>query len=144
METLRVLIVDDQVDVADSLGKIVKGWGYETEVAYHGADALEKAAQSRPHVVLLDIMMPGIDGYKVATQLKNLGEVTIIGCTALSDDSFRHRGWDTGFHFYLVKPIDPEKLRKILVDLSYTLEVEAKRRERRAGQIEGKILRRLG
>jgi DNA-binding response OmpR family regulator len=131
-EKLRVLVVDDQIDVADSLVSIVKTWGCETQVVYNGADAIEKATVFRPHVVLLDVMMPGMDGFNVATELRNRCiEVTIVGVTALGDASFRHRGWDTGFNFYMTKPIDPEKLKKVIVTLARTLEIEEKRRQRR-------------
>src|SRR5688572_25117724 len=70
MSELRVLIVDDQPDVVESLASCVKQWGHATAIAYSGEQAVTIAEQFDPHVVLLDIMMPNMDGYAAAQQLR--------------------------------------------------------------------------
>ena len=138
---LRVLVVDDQLDTADSLAACVKQWGHEVDVAYNGKQALEIAEKANPHIVLLDIMMPDMDGYVVAKKLRNIGciEAVIIGITALQDDSYRHKSWDNGFHFYLVKPVDPEKLRKLLDGFEQTIKVENKAKESGIAYLTNKL-----
>ena len=127
MSELRVLVVDDQPDVVESLASIVKQWGHKAAVAYSGEQAIAVAEEFDPHVVLLDIMMPNMDGYAVAQQLRmtrHRNETTIIGVTALQADEHKYKSYDSGFDLYLVKPVNPEKLKKILEGFKRTLEVE--------------------
>lgn len=143
MTTLKVLIVDDQPDIVETMASCVKQWGYEVAVAYSGEQALNVADMFGPHVVLLDIMMPDMDGYVVSKKLRKMQEVTVIGVTALQGEEHRHKSWDSGFHFYLVKPVDPEKLKKLLDGFQKTLAIEEKGQESGIAALTRKLEGRL-
>jgi two-component system CheB/CheR fusion protein len=105
----RVLIVDDNEDAANSLAMILKLSGYETASVYTAADALERATVFRPDVVLLDIGLPGMDGYEVAQKMRELPGLKGIRLVAVtgygrSDDRLRAR--DAGFDDHLTKPVE--------------------------------------
>ena len=113
----RVLIVDDNRDAADSLALLVRAMGHEVRVAYDGASAVEAARRLRPHVVFLDVVMPGMDGYEVARALRldpQLREVRIVGLTGFGQDEDRERSRQAGIDQHLVKPIDPQFLQSLL------------------------------
>lgn len=129
MSGLKVLIVDDQPDIVETLASCVKQWGHEVALAYSGEQAVTVAETFGPHVVLLDIMMPDMDGYVVAKKLRKMGDITVVGVTALQGEEHRHKSWDSGFHFYLVKPVNPEKLKKLLDGFQRTLNVGEKAKE---------------
>jgi CheY-like chemotaxis protein len=114
---LRVLVVDDCPDTADSLGKVITSWGHRPFVAYDGASALELARLYRPDVVLLDLRMPGMDGFEVGKRLREeLGpkDPTLIAVTALGDGEALRRTEQAGFAFHLVKPAYLPELRDLL------------------------------
>ncbi len=119
----RVLVVDDNVDMATSLAILLRLYGYEVDVAHDGPAAIDFAAQHRPQVVLLDIGLPGLDGYEVARQLRRLpgGEdSTLVAITGYGFDADRERSRQAGFDHHLVKPIDPEHLERLLADSAAT------------------------
>ena len=116
-ESLRVLIVDDNVHAADSLAIVIKLWSHDARVAYDGPEAIRMAEAYRPQVVLLDIGLPGMDGYSVARSLRSrpdLGQVLLVAMTGYGrDDDFR-RSKSVGFDHHLVKPIDFGELQTLL------------------------------
>ena len=115
---LRILIVDDNVDGADMLATMLSMWGYETAMEHSGPAALEQARTFRPHVILLDIALPGMDGYEVARQVRllpGLEQVAVVALTGYAQDQDRHRA--AGFAAHLVKPIDLDTLRRTLAAL---------------------------
>jgi CheY-like chemotaxis protein len=82
---LRVLVVDDNRDAADSLALLLRLWGYDSRVSYDGVHALQRAHDFHPDCLLLDINMPGMDGYTVARRLRQepeLGSVKLVALTA--------------------------------------------------------------
>ncbi|MHB1425260.1 MAG: response regulator [Gemmataceae bacterium] len=105
--SLRVLVVEDNVDAADSLSMLLRLYGHDVQVARTGPTALEMASASRPDVVLLDIGLPGMDGYQVAKQLrerpefKNVMLCALTGYTPSEADRLRHQ--ESGFDHYFVK-----------------------------------------
>jgi signal transduction histidine kinase len=110
----RVLVVDDNRDSAESLADLIRLWGHEAHVAHDGADALERMAECDPEVVLLDIGLPGIDGYQVARRLRELQRgagLTLIALTGLGRQEDRRRAREAGFDVHLTKPVDPDALR---------------------------------
>ena len=115
--SLRVLVVEDNIDAGDSLSLLLRLYGHEVEVARTGPTALEMAAASRPDVVLLDIGLPGMDGYKVAKRLREMPEFKGVVLCALTgytpSEADRHRQQETGFDHYYVKPVDVEKLLEL-------------------------------
>jgi PAS domain S-box-containing protein len=113
----RVLVVDDNVDAAQSLGLLLGHMGCEVQIAHGGAAALEAARSGQPHLVLLDTSMPGVDGYSVVRRLKQdpaFRDVPFIAVTGLGREADRDRAREAGFNEHLVKPVSPEALREIL------------------------------
>ena len=106
---LQILVVEDNVDAGDSLSMLLRMHGHEVQVARTGPTALEMAATSRPDVVLLDIGLPGMDGYEVAKLLREKPEfkdVTICALTGYTpSEADRQRQQETGFDHYYVKPV---------------------------------------
>src|ERR1700674_4415078 len=100
----RILVVDDDPMVATTVQRVLRPEGYEVEVALGGAAALEQARAHRPDLVVLDLMMPGIDGLEVCRQLRADTNLPILMLTARGGTADRVRGLDTGADDYLVKP----------------------------------------
>jgi len=100
----RILVVDDDPMVASTVQRVLRPEGYDVEVALGGAQALEQARAHPPDLVVLDLMMPGIDGLEVCRQLRTGGNLPILMLTARSGTADRVRGLDTGADDYLVKP----------------------------------------
>ena len=114
---LRVLVLDDNCDAADSLGQLMTLWGYEPIVAYGGQTAVELARIYRPDVALLDLAVPHINGFDVGLQLRQQAEskdVVLVAITGFDGADLRRRSLNCGFAHYLVKPVDPEDLRTLL------------------------------
>ena len=108
-----VLIVDDEDKNLRLLGAILKNYGYAFETARSGAEALKKASEMSPDIILLDIMMPGMDGYEVCERLKSngrTGNIPVVMVTALDDHDSRLRGLKAGASDFLSKPIDSSEL----------------------------------
>jgi CheY-like chemotaxis protein len=105
---LRVLLVDDNTDGADSLAALVRLAGHEARVAHDGPGALEAAAAFRPQVVVLDIGLPGLTGYEVARRLRadpDLAGAALVAVTGYGRDEDRERARAAGFDHHLVKPV---------------------------------------
>jgi signal transduction histidine kinase/DNA-binding response OmpR family regulator len=114
---LRLLIVEDNHDAAESLALVLDRAGHEVALADDGTQALERANQFRPEAVLLDIGLPGIDGYEVARQFRQceeLKQVPLIAMTGYGQAEDRRRSNEAGFDAHLVKPVDPDVLEGIL------------------------------
>ena len=112
-QRLRILVVDDNRDAADSLHLLLEFSGHQVAVAYSGHDGLQAAEQYRPDVVLCDIGLPGLDGYGVARQLRDnpaTAKARLIAVTAYGQDEDRRRSHEAGFEQHLVKPVDPDAL----------------------------------
>jgi PAS domain S-box-containing protein len=113
----RVLVVDDNRDAAESLETLLQLWGHETRSAYDGPRALALATEFRPEIVLLDIGLPGMDGYEVARQMRALpgGErALIVAVTGYGRSSDRLQSQEAGFDHHLVKPVLPEVLQELI------------------------------
>jgi CheY-like chemotaxis protein len=109
----RILIVDDNTDAADTLSMMLRLDGHETACAYGGQEALERIQLFAPQVVLLDIGLPGMDGYEVARQIRHMelgGGIRLIALTGYGQPEDRARALAHGFDEHLVKPIDPKAL----------------------------------
>ena len=116
----RVLAVDDNVDTAQTLAILLEALGHEVQVAYDGPSALEKAVDFRPDVVLLDIGLPGLNGYEVAKRIRqpSLKNMVLVAMTGYGLDADRQRSQDAGFDHHLVKPADFGEVQKILATVS--------------------------
>ncbi|WP_033365550.1 response regulator transcription factor [Mastigocladopsis repens] len=107
-QNYRILVVDDNPDILFLLETVLTGEGYAVEVASNGRSALAKIATSRPDLVLLDVMMPGMDGYEVTQQLRQhpqLPAIPIILLTAYAEVDMV-KGLDIGGDIFLRKPLD--------------------------------------
>lgn len=111
-----MLVVDDNQDAADCLTALVRMWGHDACTAYEGLSALDLARSFGPQIVLLDISMPGMDGWEVARRLRQEhGRTpTIVATTGLGQDDDRKRSREAGFDAHWVKPIDLEALKRLL------------------------------
>jgi PAS domain S-box-containing protein len=119
--SLKVLVVDDNVDAAQSLALLLERSGHEVKTAYDGATALEIAIHFRPNVVLLDIGLPGIDGFEVAKRLRqqpDLAGVVLVAVTGYGQITDKWRSQEAGFNHHLVKPADFGKVRQILANIA--------------------------
>lgn len=115
---VRVLVVDDNVDAAESLGSVVSAWGYEVSTAYEATDAMEQFEALRPRIVLLDIGMPGMDGYALARHFRtNTGPsgVCLVAVTGYGREEDRRLGSDAGFDEFMTKPVDLHELERVLL-----------------------------
>jgi CheY-like chemotaxis protein len=112
----RVLVVDDNRDTAESLGELLSALGHEVRVAYDGAGALEVAASGfGPEVALLDLGLPGMDGYQLAGALRErVPAVRLIAITGYGQDQDRARASAAGFDRHLVKPVDLDALVRMI------------------------------
>jgi PAS domain S-box-containing protein len=114
---IRILCVDDNQTVADSLARLLGAMGHEARVAYTGDAGLREALTLRPEIVLLDIDMPGMNGYDLARKLREQQEdpaPKIVALTGWGQESDKNRANDAGFHRYLVKPLTREALESVL------------------------------
>ncbi|MSR56742.1 MAG: response regulator [Planctomycetaceae bacterium] len=113
----RVLIVDDNQDAADSLRMLLRLLGHQVRVAHHGGGALEAVAAELPEIVLLDIGMPGMDGYEVARRLRALPEgkqLVLVALTGWGQEHDRQRSRAAGFDQHLTKPVESAALEAVL------------------------------
>jgi signal transduction histidine kinase/ActR/RegA family two-component response regulator len=114
---VRVLIVDDNKDAAESLTMLLRLWGHEVAVAHDGPAALRAAAGQRPEVALLDIGLPGMDGYELARQLRQqpgLGRTVLVAVTGWGQEEDRRRSAEAGFDHHLTKPVELAALQELL------------------------------
>jgi two-component system CheB/CheR fusion protein len=118
--TKRVMVVDDNRDGAESLAMLLRFWGHEPELAHDGPSAVELAEAARPDVVLLDIGLPGMDGYQVARRLRDRLDprTMLVALTGYGQDEDRRRAREAGFDHHLIKPVDMDALRALLADSS--------------------------
>jgi CheY-like chemotaxis protein len=112
----RVLVVDDSVDSAETLAELLKIWGHDVRLAHDGPGAVAAARDYRPEVVILDIGLPGMDGFAVAAQLRKegIGGRMLVALTGYGEKQDRDKARQVGFDHHLVKPIDPDTLQKLL------------------------------
>jgi PAS domain S-box-containing protein len=114
---LRVLVIEDNRDAADSLKVLLEALGHEAAVAYTGREGVEAARRERPDVVVCDIGLPGMDGFEVARALRRCSDTAgarLIAVTGYGQDGDRERALAAGFDSHLVKPADPAKLLGLL------------------------------
>ena len=115
--SLRVLVVDDNADAAKSLGMLLELSGHGVRIAHDGPAAVQATLDYRPNVVLLDIGLPGFDGFEVARQLRlqrDRGSFLLVAMTGYGQESDRQRSQDSGFDHHMVKPVSFEKVEQIL------------------------------
>jgi DNA-binding response OmpR family regulator len=116
----RVLIVDDEPNIVLSLEFLLRQQGYEVSVAPNGEEALAAAARQPPDLVVLDVMLPGLDGFEVCRRLRERPEhadLRILLLTARGRDAERVRGLEEGADAYVTKPFSTRELMKTVAEL---------------------------
>ncbi|WP_139559275.1 PAS domain S-box protein [Methylotetracoccus oryzae] len=117
---LRVVVVDDNRDAADTLAMLMTGLGSTVRVVYEGAAALEILPAFKPDMVLLDLGMPGMDGYEVARRIRQLpseARIMLVAITGWGEDKDQQRTREAGFDHHLIKPVRLDALRELLTSL---------------------------
>jgi CheY-like chemotaxis protein len=117
MTRFRVLVVDDNHDVADSLAQLLRLWGYEVRAVYDASEAMKVLETYQPDCIFSDIEMPGLDGYRFAEQLRQsdcLRGITLVAVTSYADEA---RSRAAGFDYHLTKPADPLVVAQLVKEL---------------------------
>jgi len=113
METYKILLVDDEPDILEFLGYNLRKEGYEVHTCNNGKDGLAKAKEIRPHLIILDVMMPELDGIETCREIRqvpDLKNTIVIFLTARGEDYSQIAGFDAGADDYVSKPIKPRVL----------------------------------
>lgn len=116
----KILIADDEEDVKIVIRLFLESKGYEVETAYDGLDAIDKVKTWKPELILLDVMMPLIDGFEVCRRLKDdpaTAAIPIVMVSAASQTESKKRGLSAGAADYIVKPFEPEELHDVIARL---------------------------
>lgn len=124
----QVLVVEDDPEVNELVGAYAEIAGFRYEPALNGVTALEKAKRMVPSLIILDVMLPDLDGFEICRQLRHddrTKEIPVVMLTALDRDEYRQRGQEAGATMFLTKPFDPERL------------MEAMRQNASAGEVPG-------
>ena len=119
--TSTILIVDDEPTARQTVESILEGQGYQLEMAENGIQAIERALVILPDVILLDVMMPGMNGFEVCRRIRTeplLAEIPIIMVTALDDRQSLLSGLEAGADDYITKPYDRYELRARLLGIT--------------------------
>jgi DNA-binding response OmpR family regulator len=113
MKTKKILVVDDEVDLVETVRFSLEMEGFQVLVSYNGEDALNQARKENPDLILLDIMLPKLDGYKVCRLLKfdeRYKHIPILMLTAKTQAKDKQTGMETGADEYITKPFDIDQL----------------------------------
>jgi CheY-like chemotaxis protein len=117
-----VLVVDDNRDAADTMATLLQGLGHHVRVAYDADAALESLATFQPALALIDLGMPGVDGYELARRVRAnraFDGTRLVALTGWGQDGARRRSADAGFDRHLVKPLSVEALNAMLQDFQH-------------------------
>ena len=121
MEPLKVLVVEDDPESLQMMGALLSLWGYEPRLVPAGPAALDAVEEEVPDIVLLDLGLPGMDGFEVARRLRSRpggDDLFIAAVTAYRGDEHKRQARDAGFDRYLMKPVDIDTLRQLLTQTS--------------------------
>lgn len=113
---MRVFVVDDDHDTTECMRLLIKQWGHEVHVANQANVAIEQAPYVKPHVMLVDLAMPVIDGLTVARRVREVPElasISLVALTGYADPQHRQQALKAGFDEFLVKPLPVDELRKL-------------------------------
>ncbi len=112
----RILVVDDDPSVRSYVRDVLEVEGYDVDMAVDGFAALRRIDAERPDCVVLDVMMPGLDGHAVLSRVRDssAGSVPVIMITAAADDRCAWQAWSAGVDYFLAKPFDPSELLRYL------------------------------
>jgi signal transduction histidine kinase/CheY-like chemotaxis protein len=117
---LRVMVVDDDTDVADSTAELLRLKGYEVEIAYNGVEALKSVSAFKPNIIMLDLGMPDMNGFEVARRIRAQANGTLpllVAVSGYGQQQYRNRAREAGFDHWLTKPVDSSNLAFLLASL---------------------------
>ena len=120
----RILVADDSVDAAESIGMLLELRGHDVRLAHTGRQAIETSESYRPDVVLLDISLPDMNGYEVGRRLRSAqgaGSPVLVAVTGFGHEDDRTRAREAGIDLHLTKPVDPARLIELLHSLGETV-----------------------
>jgi len=112
-ETFKILLVDDEKDILEFLGYNLKKEGFVVITARNGKDAIQLAKEEKPHLIILDVMMPQLDGIETCSEIRDIPELAntiIVFLTARGEDYSQIAGFDAGADDYITKPVKPKVL----------------------------------
>ncbi len=113
----RVLVVEDNLDTVHTLARVLQEMGHVVDYAINGYAAMELARRFKPDFILLDLGLPGMDGFELCRRLKRdegLATTRFIAITGYAQEEYRQRSRDAGFDLHLTKPLDPRVLERLL------------------------------
>ncbi len=109
-DKIKIMIVDDDKHIAELISLYLIKEGYATLEIYDGREAIEKISSYQPHLCILDLMLPGVDGYQVCTEIRKISSIPIIMLTAKGETFDKVLGLELGADDYMVKPFEPKEL----------------------------------
>jgi two-component system, OmpR family, response regulator len=136
---LRVLIVEGNDDCAASMAMLLRLFGHDVRISRNGPEALDAAWADKPDVVLLEIGLPGMNGFEVAKQLSGIRTAKtplIVAVTGFGQESDRRRSAEVGIDLHLVKPVDPKDLKAILRRFQKEVATSAAKVNGRTGTVQ--------
>lgn len=125
----KILVIEDEKKIADAIVYALKREGYTAEAVYHGEDAMKRMAEFHPQAIILDVMLPGLDGYEILKRLQDKGPMGVIMVTAKEDIVNKVLGLELGADDYLTKPFDMRELLARLKSLLRRMQKAEKRQE---------------
>ncbi|MEA4911908.1 MAG: response regulator transcription factor [Oscillospiraceae bacterium] len=131
MSKVRILVVDDEKNICELLRLYLEKEGYDVLIAYNGADAVRLVREKNPSLVLLDIMMPGIDGWEACRQIREFSKVPLIMLTAKGETFDKVMGLELGADDYIVKPFETKEV---------VARIKAVLRRTQGGDDEGEVV----
>jgi two-component system CheB/CheR fusion protein len=126
----RILVVDDNVDGAHSMSLLLRAAGHEVQAAFGSQDCFEAVASFRPQVIILDLGLPGVDGFEIARRLRgnpDTNDVVLIALSGYGGDEARQKTREIGFDYHLVKPADLDMLHQILASSARRADASSKK-----------------
>jgi two-component system alkaline phosphatase synthesis response regulator PhoP len=137
----KIIVIEDEQRIADAIAYALKREGYTVEVVYHGDEAIRKINEFKPDAMILDVMLPGLDGYEILKKLQNADRIGVIMLTAKEDIVNKILGLELGADDYMTKPFDMRELLARLKSLLRRLQkVEIKKEEETEITLGGIIL----
>ena len=116
----KILLVDDEPNILVAIEFLLTKEGYQIEKAFDGQQAIEKVESFHPNIIILDVMMPGLDGFEVARRVRHMDgndDIKIIFLTAKGTTQDKMKGYSTGGEYYLIKPFDNDELVNLVKEL---------------------------
>jgi len=116
-----VLVVDDNKDFTDALSMVFRLWDFDVISSYNGIDGLDKAIEYKPAIMIIDILMPELDGYEFCLKIRECSwskHTQLVACTGLGSEEHQQKARNVGFDFFITKPINYAEMEKLFTAIS--------------------------